>query len=131
MNFFAPIPKLIRRTVLEGDDKYFLQVITYCNQFNYKVSDEVHLSEGGSTNGNLEVEITIIQDDDLPTNEMILPLVHQIPLGVLPLGVDTIDISLTLNNQQNPGSGEQLEPAVTISTVDAEEETRPIEVGRF
>lgn len=131
MNFFSPIPNLVRRTVIDGNDKYFLQIITYCDQFNYRVDPNYTLSEEVDENGNFDVHINIIQDDNLPANTMILPLVHQIPLGTFSIENILINIKLTTEIQQNTESNKKPKGVVTISTASADEETRPIEAGRF
>lgn len=132
MKFFSPIPQLIRRTVLNGNDKFFLQVTTYCDQFNYKYASDAPTTNFVDENDILDVNITILKDDDLPINATLLPLTHHILLPTLPEDrVISVNITLVVENQGNPQNNGQPQGVVTISTADADEEARPIEVGSF
>jgi len=127
MNFFRPSVQLIRRTVLDGPNLYFLKTITNCDQFNYLVDPNSSTSETVDENGNFIVDINIIQDNELPSNQTILPIAHHINIGALPDSEVIITVNLTVENTQNIESGKEKRGEVTVSTVAAEEESRPID----
>lgn len=131
MNFFLPTTQLIRRTVLDGPNTYFLRTLTYCDQFNYLIDTNYSTSTEVDENGNFEVNINIIQDNDLSSNSSSMPLIHEIDLGVLSDSEVLITIILTTENKQNPASGKQKKGEVTVSTVSAEEESRPIGMAKL
>ena len=131
MNFFLPTTQLIRRTVIDGPNTYYLRTLTYCDQFNYLVDANYSTSAEVDENGNFEVNINIIQDNDLPSNESIMPLIHQIDLGALSSSEVMITINLTTENKQDPASAKQKKGTIIISTVAAEEESRPIKMGKL
>ena len=131
MNLFTPIPLLLKQTVIDGPNRYTLQTVTFCDQFNYLLDTEDPILTSDIQNGKFTVNINIIQDDDLPSNNCILPLVHQIELGALSDEEVLITINLTTENKQNPALGKKEKGSTTTTTVYAEEESRPIMEGQF
>lgn len=131
MIFFKPNPILIRRIVIGENPRYFLKTTTYCDQFNYSIDPNVTMSNDVDENGNFEVNLNLFQDDTLPSNPCTLPLVHFVELGALSNSEVLITINLTVENNQDSISGKKKKGATTVSTVLAEEESRPIEQGEW
>lgn len=131
MNFFTSVPTLLKQTVIDGPNRYTLKSVIICDQFNYILDTNDPVLTPDIENGKYTVDINIIQDDDLPSNNCIMPLVHKIELGALSDDEVLITINLTTENKQNPSAGKEKKGATTISTVYAEEESKPIKPGKF
>lgn len=137
MKFFKPVVQLARERHLTGPDSFFLHVVTFCPRTVYRADGHSVSSANLSTEGLYEVTVNLQEDSTLSDMEYITPVVHTIDLGTIefPDGEGWIQVTVS-GGPQASGNGQRdaADPTTTtktggsgtVSTMDADEKSRPL-----
>lgn len=121
-NFETNIHLFYTAAATPQSNNYYLHVITYPEHAGYRAGGQpVSIKQNGKT---LDVELPIIRDQSIPPLNQDAPIVHTIFIGAFNESVCyQINVSVVLLAETN---NTKIGEAV-LSTVDAVEDTRPIE----
>lgn len=137
MKFFHPQIQLARETRLDAPDAFFLHIVTFCPRTCFW-ADGYDTDDGELANGLYKVDIQLVQDATLPDFNYITPVVHTIALGSIafPGGEGEIQVTVLGTVIEESATGARAgDPTAktktggtgTVSTVSADNKTRPIE----
>lgn len=133
MKLFSPQLQLYRTQEVGQPDDYFVHVITFCPQTNYRADG--HLIDASRLSENLlQVTIKVRQDNTLPDLDCLTPVTHTLALGAIafPGGEGWVRIKVegtTLDAR--PGDPPKSGGVKTVSSVDADNKSRPLDTHQL
>lgn len=138
MKFYKPQVQLVRRSIMDEPDQYFLHAVTFCPRTSFRADGHAPVAEAIAENGVLPVDLYIQQDAALPDFEYITPVVHTVELGSLPFeeedGVIAVNVFVKKNDQvlertAPPTDPDDPDATSTVSPTEADEDDRPMGGG--
>lgn len=139
MKFFQPQVQLVRESVFDAPDAFYLHVVTFCPRSCFR-ADGYTPDASELANGLYKVTINLRQDPALPDFAYITPVVHTLALGSLdfPGGEGEIEIQVlgavmetaatggTRGDTNPPTTTTKTGGTGTVSTTNADDKSRPI-----
>jgi hypothetical protein len=138
MQFFHPTLHLSRETTLDAPDAYYLHVVTFCPRARFRANGHeiVGFHTGNTIEGSYKIKVKLFEDAALPDLDALTPVVHTLALGSIafPEGEGWFEVQVIGETLDTSGGGtlsRSGEPKTggtsTVSTVSADNKTRPIE----
>ncbi len=106
---------------------YFIHVITYTDQVNYRPGNAIDITNTGT--GPVAVELSIIKDGTLPAFSFLNPVVHTIDLGMFDAAADpeiAVTVFLVKEDGTKTAVGNKTVGKEKLSTTEGEEDSKPI-----
>jgi len=134
MKFFKPQLQLAKVSEIQDGpgfkDHYYLHVVTFCDQANYRTSDEdTEIDDSALASRNIiQVKLYIYPDQKLPDFKYLTPLVHTIDLGTPGEKAKEFNLKVDVFKElptRGPGAGGSSGSSQTSSS-DADEIDRPL-----
>lgn len=127
MKLYKPQVQLVRRPKLDEPDEYFLHAVTFCGRTSYRSDGHSPIPAQADADGVLSVVLAIVQDPELPDFDYLTPVVHTLSLGSpVAKGQELIVEVSASDGIASRSTTSESDPTTTVSSVDADEDSRPI-----
>lgn len=123
MKTYTPLVHLARKITEGQPDEYFIHVVTFMNNTNYK-ADGYNTIPSLPTNNRYVITVKIKTDPLIPNMTLLTPVVHSLSLGTINLSSTPL-IEIDVLDQNSALVGKKI-----IHRDDADEAAMPIDLTR-